>query len=132
VFFSYPIMVGLGTIMIGVMLLCAFLLWRRKLFQVRWALWLLFLCVPAPYIANTAGWVTAETGRQPWTVYGLMRTSEGFSNIVATGDTWFTLLGFMGLYAFLSILFLFVVQEIVRHGPEPEAEAGAEPVSYPG
>lgn len=122
VFFAYHIMVGLGTIMIGVMLLCAYLLWTHKLFEYRWALWALLLCVPFPYIANTAGWVTAETGRQPWIVYGLMRTSEGYSRMVSTGDTWFSLLGFMGLYTFLSILFLFLLQEIIRKGPEPIIE----------
>jgi len=133
VFFSYHIMVGLGTIMMGVMLLSAFLLWKQRLFDCRWALWLLLLCVPFPYIANTAGWVTAETGRQPWIVYGLMRTSEGYSTMVSTGDTWFTLLGFMGLYGLLSILFLFLVQEIIRQGPEaPASAATVAPVSSPG
>lgn len=121
VFFCYHIMVGLGTIFIGVMLGCAFLLWRGKLFENQLALWALLLCVPFPYIANIAGWVTAETGRQPWIVYGLMRTKEGFSRMVSTGDTWFSLLGFMGLYGLLSILFLFLVQETVKEGPEPAA-----------
>jgi cytochrome bd-type quinol oxidase subunit 1 len=101
-------MVGLGTIFVAVMLVCAFLLWRRKLFDCTWALWALLLCVPFPYIANVAGWVTAEAGRQPWIVYGLMRTKEGVSRMVSTGDTWFTLLGFMGLYGLLSIVFLFL------------------------
>jgi cytochrome bd ubiquinol oxidase subunit I len=65
--------------------------------------------------------VTAEVGRQPWIVYGLMRTKEGVSQIVSTGDTWFTLLGFMGLYGLLSILFLFLLQETIRQGPAAEA-----------
>jgi cytochrome bd ubiquinol oxidase subunit I len=120
-FFTYHIMVGLGTIFLAVMLVCAFLLWRRKLLDCTWALWALLLCVPFPYIANMAGWVTAEVGRQPWIVYGLMRTKEGVSQIVSTGDTWFTLLGFMGLYGLLSILFLFLLQETIRQGPAAEA-----------
>jgi len=132
VFFCYHIMVGLGTIFIAVMLVSGFLLWRRKLFDQRWALWALLLCVPFPYIANIAGWVTAETGRQPWIVYGLMRTRDGYSRMVATGDTWFTLLGFMGVYAMLSILFLFLLQEIIREGPEPQPKAAiSEAASYP-
>ncbi len=129
-FFTYHIMVGLGTIFAAVMLLCAFLLWRQKLFDNGWALWALVLCVPLPYIANMAGWVTAEAGRQPWIVYGLMRTEEGVSRTVSTGDTWFTLLGFMGLYGLLSILFLFVLQETIREGPGGEARhSGAVSVS---
>lgn len=130
-FFAYHIMVGLGTIFIGVMLVCAYLLWKGKLYGSVWALWVLLLCVPFPYIANTAGWVTAETGRQPWIVYGLMRTSSGFSRMVATGDTWFSLLGFMGLYGLLSVLFLFLIQEAIREGPEPLLKAAAASVSYP-
>src|SRR5437868_15227102 len=91
------------TIFVAVMVLCAVLLWRGTLFETRWALWLLLLCVPLPYIANTAGWVAAEVGRQPWLVYGLLRTSTGYSHMVSTGNGWFTLLGFMGLYTVLSI-----------------------------
>ena len=70
-------------------------------------LWILLCCLPFPYIANTAGWLTAETGRQPWLVYGLMRTQEGYSKNVNAANSLFTLLGFMGLYALLAILLLF-------------------------
>jgi cytochrome d ubiquinol oxidase subunit I len=122
-------MAGLGTILVGVMAICAFLLWRKKLFETRWALWLLLLCVPLPYIANIAGWVTAETGRQPWLVYGLMRTSQGYSTMVATGDTWFSLLGFMGVYAMLSIFFLFLLHRIIDEGPE--GSEALHPATHP-
>ena len=70
-------MVGLGTFFIAVMAIAAFLLWRGKIFNARWMLWILMLSAPFPYIANTAGWMTAELGRQPWLVYGLMRTEDG-------------------------------------------------------
>ena len=132
VFFCYHIMVGLGSFFVAVMIVCAFLLWRQKLFDQPWALWALLLCVPFPYIANIAGWVTAETGRQPWIVYGLMRTRDGFSRMISTGDTWFTLLGFMGLYALLSILFLFLLQETIKEGPGPQTKlTPAASASYP-
>ncbi|HEV3316117.1 MAG TPA: cytochrome ubiquinol oxidase subunit I, partial [Candidatus Angelobacter sp.] len=72
-----------------------------------------------PYVANTAGWMTAEIGRQPWLIYGLMRTSEGYSKYVSYGNGLFTLLGFMGLYSLLAILFLFLVHREIDHGPEP-------------
>ena len=84
----------------------------------RATLWILMLMVPAPYIANTAGWTTAEIGRQPWIVYGLMRTEGGFSPTVSAGNGLFTLLGFLGLYTLLSILFLFLLFRELEHGPE--------------
>ena len=117
-YFSYHVMVGLGTIFIAIMLLSVLLLWRRKLFTARWALWVLMLSFPFPYIANTAGWMTAEIGRQPWLIYGLMRTSEGYSTSVSAGNGLFTLLGFMGMYTVLSILFLFLVYREIENGPE--------------
>ena len=67
------------------------------------------LAVPLPYIATTAGWITAEVGRQPWLIYGLMRTSAGISPRVSAGNALFTLLGFMGMYMVLGILFLFLL-----------------------
>jgi cytochrome d ubiquinol oxidase subunit I len=122
-FFAYHIMAGLGTIFVAVLLLCAYLLWRKRLFHANWALWLLLLMVPFPYIANTAGWVAAEVGRQPWIVYGLLRTNQGYSRMVSTGDTWFTLLGYMGMYALLSIFFLLFVHRTISEGPEPSPAA---------
>jgi cytochrome d ubiquinol oxidase subunit I len=116
-YFAYHIMVGLGTIFIAVMVVAALLLWRGVLFRSRWMLWILLLSLPFPYIANTAGWMTAEIGRQPWLVYGLMRTSEGYSKLVSAGNGLFTLLGFMGMYSVLAILFLFLVGREIENGP---------------
>jgi cytochrome d ubiquinol oxidase subunit I len=118
-YYSYHIMVGLGTIFIAVMAVSAWQLWRGRLYTSRRWLWIIMLSLPFPYIANTAGWITAETGRQPWVIYGLMRTSEGASMNVSSGNALFTLIGFMGLYGLLSILFLFLVRREVEHGPEP-------------
>ena len=120
-YFSYHIMVGLGTIFVGVMLLAAWALWRGWLFRSRPLLWLLMLLVPFPYIANTAGWITAETGRQPWLIYGLLRTQEGTSQHVSAGNALFTLIGFMGMYTILAVLFLFLVYREIEHGPEAPA-----------
>ena len=116
-FYSYHIMAGLGTYFVLIMAIAAVLLWRGKLFQTRWILWPLLLSLPLPYIANTAGWMTAEMGRQPWVVYGLIRTSEGYSKYVSSGNSLFTLLGFMGLYTVLSILFVVLVYRIIDTGP---------------
>ncbi|MDQ3743656.1 MAG: cytochrome ubiquinol oxidase subunit I [Acidobacteriota bacterium] len=116
-YYSYHIMVGLGTIFIAIMVVAVFLLWRRRLFQAKWMLWIIMLSFPFPYIANTAGWITAEVGRQPWLVYGLMRTREGVSPTVSAGNGLFTLLGFMGMYFVMGILFLFLIQREIEHGP---------------
>lgn len=117
-YFSYHIMVGLGTIFIAILLIALFLLWRGRLFDSKWMLWILLLSFPFPYIANTAGWITAEVGRQPWLVYGLLRTEHGSSPGVSAGNGLFTLLGFMGMYLVLGILFLFLVRRELEHGPE--------------
>ena len=81
-------------------------------------LWILMLSFPFPYVANTAGWITAEVGRQPWVVYGLMRTAQGFSANVSAGNALFTLIGFMGMYTLLSVLFLLLMWREVEHGPD--------------
>src|SRR5262249_57055737 len=105
------------TIFIAIMALAAALLWRRRLFEARWMLWIVMLAFPFPFIANTAGWITAEVGRQPWLVYGLMRTSTGFSPTVSAGNGLFTLIGFMGMYVVVSILFLFLMWREIDPGP---------------
>jgi cytochrome d ubiquinol oxidase subunit I len=121
-YYSYHIMVGLGTIFVAVMALAALALWRGKLYTSRGLLWLLMLMLPFPYIATTAGWITAEVGRQPWLIYGLMRTPAGFSQHVSPGNVLFTLIGFMGMYTILAILFLFLVRREIEEGPEHAPE----------
>ena len=120
-FYAYHIMAGLGTWFVLLMIVSAFLLWRKRLFTARWALWALLLSFPLPYIANTAGWLTAELGRQPWLIYGLMRTSEGYSSTVSASNGLFTLLGFMGLYLLLGMLFTVLIYREISKGPEPKA-----------
>ncbi|HET7214550.1 MAG TPA: cytochrome ubiquinol oxidase subunit I [Terriglobia bacterium] len=124
-YYCYHIMVGLGTIFIAQMLIGLFLLWRRKLYSSRWFLWMLMVTIPFPYIANEAGWVVSEVGRQPWLVYGLMKTPAGTSANVAAGETIFTTMGFAGIYAILGILFLFLVARIIHRGPQKETGAHA-------
>ncbi len=123
-YYSYHIMVGLGTIFVAILMIAAFLLWRRKLYPARWMLWILMLSFPFPYIANTAGWTTAELGRQPWLCYGLMRTSAGFSPVVSAGSGMFTLLGFLGLYLVLGALFILLVLRTINRGVDAAQEGG--------
>jgi cytochrome d ubiquinol oxidase subunit I len=120
VYYSYHIMVGLGTLLALLAVIAAFLLWRRKLFGNRKVLWALMISFPFTYIANIAGWVTAEVGRQPWVVYGLLRTSAAASpsQSVPAGVGIFTLLGFLGLYLLIAILYVLLIVRIIAHGPE--------------
>jgi cytochrome d ubiquinol oxidase subunit I len=130
-YYSYHVMVGLGTILLAIGGLAFLLLLRRRLLTNRPVLWALLLAAPLPYIANTAGWMTAEIGRQPWLVYGLMRTADGTSHRVSAGNALFSLLGFMGLYSLLAIVFVLLTARVIAHGPEaahPSASvAGAAP-----
>jgi cytochrome d ubiquinol oxidase subunit I len=118
VYYAYHIMVGLGTMFIAILALAGLLLWRGTLFDRRGVLWLLMLAMPFPYIANEAGWTVSEVGRQPWVVYGLQRVAAGASTNVTAGMTYFTLLGFMGLYLLTGLLYLMLFFRIVHTGPE--------------
>ncbi len=118
-FLSYHVMVGLGFSFIGLTTLAAFMLWRRKLFEQRWLLWVFVLAVVGPYVANQAGWVAAETGRQPWVVYGLLRTRDAASPAVRGDEVLASLVMFSLAYLALFALWLYVINEKVRHGPPP-------------
>jgi cytochrome d ubiquinol oxidase subunit I len=120
VYYAYHIMVGLGTILLAIAAIAVFLLWRGTLYTSRKMLWTLMLAFPFTYIANIAGWTTAEAGRQPWVVYGLFRTRDAASpeGSVPAGTGIFTLLGFAGLYLFVGILFIVLILRIVAQGPE--------------
>jgi len=120
-YYSYHIMVGLGTIFIAVMAMGVVMLRRDRLFRSRAMLWALMLLFPFPFLANTAGWMTAELGRQPWLVYGLMRTADGTSHTVSAGNTLFTLLGFLGMYFVIGVLFLLLIVKIIHRGPDAPA-----------
>ncbi|MEA2441174.1 MAG: cytochrome bd ubiquinol oxidase subunit, partial [Thermoleophilaceae bacterium] len=120
VYYAYHIMVGLGTILLLIALAGVFLLWRGRLYGSKPMLWALMLAFPFTFIANIAGWATAETARQPWVIYGLLRTEDAASPAasVPAGTGLFTLLGFAGLYLFVGILYLLLMLRIVARGPD--------------
>jgi cytochrome d ubiquinol oxidase subunit I len=124
VYFAYHIMAGLGTLQIALMMLSGFMLWRHRLYQNRLLLWFLMLAFPFPYIATTMGWMTAELGRQPWIVYGLMRTIHANSPTVSGGEVAFSVLGFVGLYMVVGLLFLYLVAKQLAVGPDQLVAAG--------
>jgi cytochrome d ubiquinol oxidase subunit I len=126
-YYAYHNMVGLGTLFIAILMFAAWQLWRRRLYQSRLMLWALMLIVPFPYIATICGWMTAELGRQPWLIYGVLRTAQGASPRVSEGNVLFTLIGFMGMYSVLAILFLFLVYFEVQRGPDLETPPLAIP-----
>lgn len=125
VYYAYHMMVGLGTIFVAIATLAALFLWRKRLFETRGVLWLLMLAMPFPYIASEAGWVVTEVGRQPWIIYGLMRTAAGVSPTVESGEAIFTLLGFGGMYFLLGVVFLYLVLREIALGPSAVAEHAA-------
>ena len=122
VFQSYHLMVAIGFALIGISLLGIFFWWRGTLFDKKWMLWIFVFSVLGPQIANQVGWITAEVGRQPWIVYGILRTSEGLSKAVEAGQVLFSLIMFTIIYLFLFILFIYLLNEKIKHGPEdPES-----------
>ncbi len=120
-YYSFHLMVGLGTLFILVMAIATALRFKGRLERSKPALWVLMLAWPFPYIANTAGWMSAELGRQPWLVYGVMRTADGHSPTVHAGSALFTLLGFMGLYLVVGIAFVFLMARELSRGPHAAA-----------
>lgn len=122
-YYGFHLMVGLGTIFIAIMTLSAIWLWRGRLFEANWLLWILMLSFPLPFIANTVGWMTAELGRQPWLVYGLFRTEHGHSPMVSGGNILFTLIGFFGMYTVLTLLYIFLMLRRIEHGADELGKA---------
>jgi len=117
-YYSFHVMAGLGTLFIGLMALANLQRIRGRLETSRTLLWALMLAFPFPFIANTAGWMATELGRQPWLIYGLFRTRDGYSDVVSSGDVLFTLIGLTGLYFVLGLLYLYLVGREVLHGPD--------------
>jgi cytochrome d ubiquinol oxidase subunit I len=116
-FFSYRMMVGLGFYFLAVALLGLFLYKKEKLTESPLFLKLLLFSIPLPILANEAGWVAAEVGRQPWIVYHELRTSDAISTVVSAGEILFSLILFSGLYLVIFGLFLFLISKKVKEGP---------------
>lgn len=130
VFQAYHLMVAIGFMLIAISVLGVFLWWKGTLFKHRWLLWIFVFSVLLPQIANQVGWITAEVGRQPWIVYGLMRTSEGLSKAVQAGQVWYSLIMFTLIYIGLFILFIYLLNNKIQHGPE-EADLIPSEIGHP-
>jgi cytochrome d ubiquinol oxidase subunit I len=117
VFQFYHIMISIGMILIALTVYASWLWWRGKLFDKRWLMLVFAWAVLLPQIGNQVGWFTAEMGRQPWVVYGLLRTSDGLSKNVQAQQVLFSLILFTLVYTILFILFLYLLNKKIKHGP---------------
>jgi cytochrome d ubiquinol oxidase subunit I len=121
-FLTYHVMVALGMYFIGITALGLWMLRGGRLWRTRWLLWVYVVSVVGPYIANQTGWVAAEVGRQPWVVYGLLRTKDAVSAVVPADQVLASIVMFSLIYLALGAVWLFVVNEKIQHGPEAPDE----------
>jgi cytochrome d ubiquinol oxidase subunit I len=117
VFQFYHIMISIGMVLIGLTVFGFIQLKRKKLFDQKWLLKAFVWAVLLPQIANQAGWFAAEMGRQPWVVYGLLRTDEAFSQAVSANQIWFSLILFFAIYLLLFVLFIYLLNKKIQNGP---------------
>ena len=129
-FQTYHLMVALGMLFIVLGVAGTILLWRGRLFRMRWLLGVLVVAVLGPVAANQAGWVTAETGRQPWIVWGLMKTAHAASPAVAGGQVLASIILFSLIYILLLVIWLWLLDSKIKAGPEPVE--GLAPAGAPG
>ena len=120
IFQFYHVMIAIGMLLIAITLYATFLWWRDKLFDKKWLLLILIFSVFLPQIANQVGWYAAEMGRQPWVVYGLLRTSDALSKAVDANQVLFSLIMFTIVYLFLFLLFIYLMDKKIRKGPYDE------------
>jgi len=120
IFQFYHLMVAIGMLLIALSLFAVFQWWRGKLFERKWLLWAFVFAVLLPQIANQVGWFAAEMGRQPWVVYGLLRTSDALSKVVTANQVLFSLLMFSVIYLLLFTLFIYLLSKKIKHGPNEE------------
>lgn len=128
VFQFYHIMISIGMALIFLSLYASFLWWRGKLFEKKWLLWIFSFSVILPQVANQVGWFSAEMGRQPWVVYGLLRTSKAFSLAVSANQVLFSLILFFMVYFVLFVLFVYLLNKKIKHGPYDENNLNERPL----
>ncbi len=133
-FFSFRIMVGMGLIMLALSWLGFLLRLLGRLETTRWFLWAALLSFPSGFVAVLAGWFTAEVGRQPWVIYGLLRTKDAVTPSLTTGDVVLSLIGYIVVYAVIYSFGLYYIYRLLRDGPadkeaSPDTLTPAQPIS---
>src|SRR6202023_2037262 len=131
-FFTFRIMVGCGLIMLAVAWLGSYLSLKNRIERNRFVLWLVFLSFPLPFIAILTGWYTAEVGRQPWVVYGVLRTADAMTPFLTTRAASISLLVFGAIYTFIFAFGIFYIYRLLRARPggaviKPLARARPKP-----
>ena len=116
-FFSFRIMVACGLAMLALAWAGPYLIWKGRLEQSRWLLWLTFLSFPLPFVATLTGWFTAEVGRQPWTVYGVLRTADAVTPFLTTRAAAISLIVYCVIYSFIFLFGIFYIYRLLRAGP---------------
>ncbi len=127
IFQFYHLMVALGMSMIGLSLLSCFEMFRGRFFENKLLLKILVVSSLMPQLANQFGWFAAEMGRQPWVVYGLLRTSNAFSESVSASQILFSIILFAIIYSFLFILFIYMMNKKIQNGPEDMSDVDDRP-----
>jgi len=117
-FVSFHTMVAIGIFFILVMAMSFIQMYRSKLWENKWLLKIMLWSIPLPLAACQLGWITAEVGRQPWIVYGLLRTSEAYSASVTAEEIMFSIILFGLIYLLLGILYIYILVQEVKHGPQ--------------
>lgn len=128
IFQFYHIMVAIGSFLILLTLYACYLWWRGRLFDKRWLLWIFSFSVLLPQIGNQVGWFAAEMGRQPWVVYGHLRTSDALSQSVRENQVLFSLILFFLVYFILFLLFIYLLNKKIKHGPYDSSRDNDRPM----
>lgn len=126
-YLSFRLMVALGTLFILMSIIAAWLSFKDRLESYPFFLKLMVLAIPLPYLANQLGWIVAEMGRQPWIVYGVLKTSDGVSKAITTGQVVGSLLGFTLLYGMLGAVDIYLLVKYARKGPDSDLSAIIKP-----
>jgi hypothetical protein len=131
-FYSFRLMVGIGMLMFLLSLVAVYLSLRGKLEETPWFLKLMIPAIGLPYIAGQLGWIVAEVGRQPWIVYGMLKTSDGLSRAVDLSQVLVSLIAFTLMYGSLGVVDIYLLTKYARKGPEPEKASGEQSAPRPG
>ena len=122
-FLTFRLMVGMGLIMVAVSWFGVWLRLGGRLETTRWFLWVAFLSFPTGFVAVLAGWFTAEVGRQPWVVYGLLRTKDAVTPSLTTADVLFSLIAYIAVYVTIYSFGFYYIYRLLRDGPAVEVSA---------
>jgi cytochrome bd ubiquinol oxidase subunit I len=133
-FFAFRIMVGMGLIMVAVSWFGTLLRMLGRLETTRWFLWAALVSFPSGFVAVLAGWFTAEVGRQPWVIYGLLRTRDAATPSLTTNDVMLSLIGYVAVYAVIYSFGLYYIYRLLRDGPadeltRPDTLTPAQPIT---